>query len=149
MEIEKWNKQDNIFDGYLEKIYLDLDRCDVFFIRDKGYAVLNHAPKYAFYKRLGIAEIQDIFTLPNMRGQGVATALIAHCEAQVEGDMVGISVPVSPQFGVAQQLYFKLGYAPDGNGVTYDREMLRHGQMVKCDDDLCMMLVKNLNLNQR
>jgi hypothetical protein len=57
---------------------------------------------------------------------------------------VGISVPVSPDFGVAQQLYYKLGYKPDGNGVTYDRATLTHDCRVKLDENLCLMMVKDL-----
>ena len=142
MKIQKWNKQDKIFEGYLDDIYQSSDHCDVYFIDGKGFAVLNHAPKYAPYKRLSIPEIQDVFVLPNARGQGIATTLITHCENQVTGDMVGISVPVSSNFGTAQRLYYKLGYMPDGNGVTYDRAPCGHNDRVKLDDDLCLMMVK-------
>ena len=144
MKIHKWNKTDQIFEGYLDNIYQTLNHCDVFYIADKGYAVLNQQPKYTLYQRLGIAEIQDIFVLPEYRGQGIATALIKHCEGQTDKDMIGISVPVSPQFGAAQRLYIKMGYMPDGNGVTYYREIVMHNSSVKVDDDLCLMLVKDL-----
>ncbi len=144
MEIKKWDKLDNIFDGYLDPIYKSSDRCDVYYIAGKGFSVLNHSPKYALYQRLNIPEIQDVFVLPDARGQGVGTALITHCENQTAGNMVGISVPVSPDFGVAQQLYYKLDYKPDGNGVTYDREMLTPNSRVKLDENLCLMMVKDL-----
>ncbi len=144
MQIQKWNKQDAIFQGNLDDVYKTINHCDVYFIEGQGFAILNHAPKYAFYKRLGIPEIQDVFVLPEFRGQGIATALITHCENQISGDMVGISVPVSSKFGIAQRLYYKLGYTPDGNGVTYDREPVMHNSSAKVDDDLCLMLVKDL-----
>jgi hypothetical protein len=48
------------------------------------------------------------------------------------------------QFGVAQRLYARLGYIPDGNGVTYDREIIAHNTSVRLDENLCMMLVKNI-----
>ena len=47
-------------------------------------------------------------------------------------------------FGAAQRLYCKLGYIPDGNGVTYDREAVRAGDMRAVDDLLCLMMVKAL-----
>jgi GNAT superfamily N-acetyltransferase len=144
MEIKKWNKLDSIFDGYLDPIYKSNGHCDVYYVEDRGFAVLNHAPKYGLYQRLNIPEIQDVFILPEARGQGSGTALIEHCEKQVSGNMVGISVPVSPDFGVAQQLYYKLGYKPDGNGVTYDRATLTHDCRVKLDENLCLMMVKDL-----
>lgn len=145
MEIKKWNKIDPIFDGYLDPVYKTLDHCDVYYVDGKGYAVINHAPKYGFYQRLNIPEIQDVFVLPDYRQQGIASALIQYCEHQIEGDMVGISVPVSPNFGAAQRLYYKLGYMPDGNGVTYDRQILTHNNRVKLDDNLCLMMVKDLD----
>ncbi len=144
MQIQKWNKIEVIFDGYLDNAYKTLDYCDVYFIEGQGFAVLNYEPKYSLYKRLNIPEIQDVFVLPDYRGQGISTALIKHCESLISGDMVGISVPVSPQFGVAQRLYYKLGYMPDGNGVTYDRETLQHNNSVKLDENLCLMMVKEL-----
>lgn len=144
MIIQKWNKQDQIFDGDLDEIYKELDFCDVYFVEAKGFAVLNHNPKYGLYKKLNIPEIQDVFVLPEFRGQGIAKALIQYCEENVAGDMVGISVPVSSNFGVAQRLYYKLGYMPDGNGVTYDRNVVKHGDRVAVDDDLCLMMVKQL-----
>lgn len=144
MTILKWDKQTPIFEGALDPLYASLDYCDVYYIEGKGFAVLNHAPKYSLYQRLNIPEIQDIFILPAYRQQGLATRLIQHCEMQSKADMIGISVPVSPQFGAAQKLYIKLGYVPDGNGVTYDREGVIHNAMVRVDDDLCLMLVKDL-----
>src|SRR5690606_7911415 len=46
---------------------------------DTGYGILNWAPQYALYKRLGIPEIQDLNILPAFRRRGLARALIAHC----------------------------------------------------------------------
>jgi GNAT superfamily N-acetyltransferase len=144
MKIQKWDKQGDIFKGALDPIYRDLDHCDVYYVESKAFAVLNHRPKYAPYLRAGILEIQDIFVLHDYRQQGLATALINHCEAITNGDVIGISVPVSPRFGAAQRLYYKLGYMPDGNGVTYDRQMLDHNSRVQLNDDLCLMMVKEL-----
>ena len=144
MKIEKWTKVSLIFDGLLDPLYKNTDNCEVYFVEGKGFAVLNRQPKYSLYQRLGISEIQDVFVLHEFRGQGIATSLINHCEKMTADDMIGISVPVSPDFGVAQQLYYKLGYRPDGNGVTYDREPLTHNSTVKIDENLCLMMVKDL-----
>tara|TARA_B100001750_G_C15518740_1_gene609613 strand:+ start:3185 stop:3655 length:471 start_codon:yes stop_codon:yes gene_type:complete len=149
MNIQRWNKKEVLFDGVLDPVYKDLDFCHVYYVADKGYVVLNLQPSYGIYSRIGIAEIQDLYVLPNHRREGVATALIRFCEQQVTTDMVGISVPVSPQFGAAQRLYYRLGYEPDGNGVTYDREPIAHGSLVKLDDCLCLMMVKDLHTHKR
>lgn len=144
MKIEKWTKDHVIFDGLLDPLYKKSNNCDVYFVEGKGFAVLNRCPKYSLYQRLEISEIQDVFVLNEFRGQGIATSLIKYCEKMVADKIIGISVPVSPDFGVAQQLYYKLGYKPDGNGVTYDRAPVTHNEHVKLDENLCLMMVKNL-----
>lgn len=148
MHIQQWNKQDDIFNGVLDADYKTRDYCDVFYVADKGFAVLNYQPLYGLYRRLDIPEIQDVFVLPEHRQQGIATALIKHCEsvALAAGkSMAGISVPVSPQFGAAQCLYINLGYKPDGNGVSYERDAVIHNQAYPVDDNLCLMLIKELS----
>lgn len=148
MKILRWDKQDDIFLSILNPLYKTTDYCEVYYVEGKGFAVLNTQPLYPLYRRLGIPEIQDIYVLPDYRREGVATALIQHCEELVETDMVGISVPVSPDYGAAQRLYYKLGYEPDGNGVTYDRESVTHGSMVRLDENLCLMMVKDLKADE-
>ena len=144
MEILKWNKKDDIFDGYIASVYGDKPHCDVYYIVGQGYCVLNKAPKYALYKRLSIPEIQDVYIMPKCRRNGLASNLIQHCEKVCGRDMIGISVPIVGDFGAAQCLYNKLGYQPDGNGVTYDRDAVRLNDHVKVDDNLCLMLIKHL-----
>lgn len=112
-----------------------------------GYGMLNFNPQYALYKRLGIPEIQDLNVVPEARKQGLATAIIQRCEtlARERGcEHMGISVGLYPDYGPAQRLYVKLGYIPDGYGVTYDRQTVRPGEMRPVDDDLCLMMVKAL-----
>ncbi len=115
--------------------------------QDVGYGILNWFPQYALYKRLGIPEIQDLNVIPAARRQGFASMMIAHCEdlARAAGhEDVGISVGLYADFGPAQRLYVKLGYVPDGFGVTYDREQVRAGELRPVDDNLCLMMVKSL-----
>lgn len=112
-----------------------------------GYGMLNFNPQYALYKRLGIPEIQDLNVVPEARKQGLATAIIHRCEtvARERGcEHMGISVGLYPDYGPAQRLYVKLGYIPDGYGVTYDRQTVRPGEMRPVDDDLCLMMIKQL-----
>jgi GNAT superfamily N-acetyltransferase len=144
MEILLWNKIDPIFDGLLDDIYRTTDYCHVCYVVDKGFCVLNYSPQYSLYQRLGIPEIQDIFVLPDARRQGVATTLIQYCEGLCDKDAIGISVPVGADYGPAQSLYAQCGYIPDGNGVTYNREFVPNNTTVKIDDNLCLMLIKNL-----
>lgn len=114
---------------------------------DSSFGMLNWMPRYALYRRLGIPEIQDLNTIPAARGKGLASALIAHCEdiTREKGcDTIGISVGLHSGFGAAQRLYVRLGYIPDGFGVTYDRQPVTAGEFRPLDDDLCLMMVKAL-----
>ncbi|MCK6417959.1 MAG: GNAT family N-acetyltransferase [Alphaproteobacteria bacterium] len=112
-----------------------------------GYCIFNRKPKYAYYRAHLIPEIQDIKVLPEYRQRGIATALIETCEkmARQEGfKAIGISFGLHAGFGPAQRLYIKLGYRPDGQGVTYDRKIVTAGEFKPVDDQLCLMLVKDL-----
>ena len=125
----------------------DSESGQVFGAVDVGYCFLNRKPKYSPYARFGLYETQDLNVLPDYRQQGLATALIQKCEDIARGEgcaEIGISVGLTADYGAAQRLYCKLGYLPDGQGITYDRQTLKHGAVVTLDDDLCLMMVKLL-----
>lgn len=112
-----------------------------------GYAMLNWAPKYVPFKRLGIPEIQDLNIIRDHRRQGYATQVIQWCEnaARKKGmDTMGIAFGLHYSYGAAQRLYVRLGYVPDGEGVNYDRKQIAFGEFKPVDDDLCLMLIKEL-----
>lgn len=145
----KSEKEVGYFDRSLE--YQDAGARLVFIARldgeDAGYVMLSWVPKYGFYQSIDCPEIQDLNVLPDFRGRGIGSAMIAHCEsiARKNGKAhIGISFGLSSSYGVAQKLYFKLGYIPDGYGVTYDRKAVVHGELRPVDDDLCLMLIKKL-----
>ena len=112
-----------------------------------GWCILNWQPKYGFYKAHGIPETQDLNVLPTFRKRGIGAAMIKHCEdlARAKGcKEIGISVGLDASYGPAQRLYVKLGYIPDGLGVTYDRRTVTRGEFKPVDDNLCLMMVKEL-----
>lgn len=112
-----------------------------------GFGMLNWSPKYALYKKLDIPEIQDLNVAAEARQKGIATALIQKFEElarEKSCEYIGVSVGLTKDRGPAQRLYAKRGYLPDGNGVTYDRQPVSHGQHLSIDDDLCLMLIKGL-----
>lgn len=112
-----------------------------------GYGQLNWKPKYAFYGRFDIPEIQNLNVLPDHRRIGCARAMITAAEnmAVAAGKTdIGISFPLDPRFGAAQRLYTRLGYHPDGLGPSYDRRTLANGENVSIDENFCLMLVKEL-----
>lgn len=114
---------------------------------DAGYGILNWTPKYALFKKLGIPEIQDLNVIRDFRKKGLASELIKYCEklAKDKGhDQMGIAFGLHNSCGAAQRLYIKMGYIPDGEGATYDRKQIAYGDFKPLDDDLCLMLVKEL-----
>jgi len=115
---------------------------------DCGYGILNWKPRYALFKRLETPEIQDLNVLPDFRQRGAATALIKYCEdaARERGcEQIGIGVGLHAGFGPAQRLYVKLCYIPDGFGVVYDRDPVTPYELRPVDDDLNLMMVKDLS----
>lgn len=112
-----------------------------------GYCILNWEPKYGFFKTMGIPETQDLNVHKDFRQRGIASAMIAHCEdlaMEKKCEYMGISVGLSGSYGSAQRLYVKLGYVPDGHGITYDRKTVNFGAFRPVDDDLCLMMLKTL-----
>ena len=49
-----------------------------------------------------------------------------------------------PRQGLAQRLYFRLGYIPDKSGIIYKGLSTKPGQFYLLDDDLLLWLVKPL-----
>lgn len=112
-----------------------------------GFCLLNRQPKYALFRKCGLAEVQDLNVLPVCRRQGIGQALVQFCEdlARHEGrDELGIGVGMDSSFGAAQRLYTRMGYIPDGSGVSYDRIQVAKGEFRPVDENLCLMMTKIL-----
>ncbi|MCI5060603.1 MAG: GNAT family N-acetyltransferase [Alphaproteobacteria bacterium] len=138
-------KSEGYFEEVLEKdcVVLIAHKGD----QDIGFGILNFEPKYSLYQKLEIPEIQDLNVIPEARRQGVATSLIGAFEnmASDQGvEQIGISVGLTKDYGPAQRLYTKLGYMPDGNGISYDRQGVELGRSYPVVDDLCLMMIKSL-----
>jgi GNAT superfamily N-acetyltransferase len=115
--------------------------------RAAGYAVVNWQPAYNLFSRLDIPELQDLNVLPADRGRGLGGALVKSCEslAREKGHaQMGLAVGLTRGYGAAQRLYARLGYIPDGYGVTYDRQAVQPGEIHAIDDNLCLMMVRDL-----
>jgi len=145
----KFAKQDGYFESAMEQQKAGVR--DIFIASidgvDVGYGMLAWEPKYVFFRKLNIPEIQDLNVLHDYRRRGVASAMIEHCEglARKAGkEHMGIGVGMDASYGAAQQLYVRRGYVPDGNGLTYDRKPIAHGELRPIDDDISLMLVKAL-----
>ena len=112
-----------------------------------GYGSLVWRSQYPAFAAAGIPEIQDMVVAQSHRGRGGATAMIAGFEARAKAAgcaTMGIGVGLYADYGSAQRLYARLGYQPDGLGVTYDNRAATPGQSYRLDDDLVLWLTKPL-----
>lgn len=112
-----------------------------------GYGSFLKAPECPFFVADLIPEINAVWIDETHRNQGLGTALIEWIEnlASKEGyKRIGIGVGLYRDYGPAQKLYFKLGYAPEGKGITYKGKSTEPGKAYPLDDDLIFWLVKEL-----
>jgi GNAT superfamily N-acetyltransferase len=112
-----------------------------------GYARLLWRSQYPGFWDIDAPEIHDLRVAARRRRCGVATAVITHFERlaiSAGRRVIGLGVGLYADYGAAQRLYPKLGYRPDGKGVTYGNVTVAPGADVKADDDLVLWLVKDL-----
>jgi GNAT superfamily N-acetyltransferase len=104
--------------------------------RVAGYTNVIWEPDYEAFRQHGIPEINDMNTVTHLRRNGIGTRMIEAAEElvrQAGRRVIGIGVGVTPDYAIAQRLYPKLGYVPDGTGVHPDKW------------GGCMYSTKNLN----
>lgn len=112
-----------------------------------GFCLLNKKPKYGYFQKFNLPEIQDLNVLSEYRRRGYGQAFVKYCEelALKEGySEMGIGVGLDSSFGAAQRLYARLGYIPDGSGISYDRKQVAIGEFRPIDKNLCLMMSKVL-----
>jgi GNAT superfamily N-acetyltransferase len=112
-----------------------------------AYGSLVWRSQYPPFAEAGIPEIQDMVTDQAWRKRGLATSLIAAFEDLARGagcPVIGIGVGLYADYGPAQKLYVRLGYRPDGRGLTYDNAPVTPGETIRVDDDLVLWLTKVL-----
>lgn len=117
-----------------------------------GYGSLLRKPESPFFAQRNIPEINAIWIDQDHRRKGFGTELIKWLEklANQEGyNEIGIGVGLYRDYGPAQQLYFQLGYIPEGNGITYRGQPTIAGESYPLDDDLLLWLVKPLTNAKR
>ena len=86
-----------------------------------GYTTLVWQSGYEPFQRQAIPEIVDLNVITAHQGQGIGTRLIRAAEqivVQHSRPTIGISVEQMGTHLAANKLYPKLGYVPDGNGIT-------------------------------
>ncbi|MBI5346898.1 MAG: GNAT family N-acetyltransferase [Chlamydiae bacterium] len=113
-----------------------------------GYASLLSSSEYPHFKKANIPEINDLWVLKEHRRKGIGKRIIAYLENQARREgfrQIGIGVGLYEDYGPAQNLYGKLGYLPDGSGITYKHLAVVAGEKYPVDDDLVLWLTKTLS----
>ncbi len=113
-----------------------------------GYGSLLRKSECLSFLNQGIPEINAIWIDEEYRRCGLGRALIVWHEnlAYQEGyRQIGLGVGLYADYGAAQQLYFRLGYTPDGNGVTYKGHPVTPCQSYPIDDELILWLIKKID----
>jgi len=145
-----WDKPAATFEKYLEE---QLNGIRKVWIAESGgnfagYITLNFHSHYEPFNREKIPEIMDLNVLPPFRNQGIGSLLLDMAEetafqhASAVGLGVGLYAGEDGGYGMAQRLYVRRGYIPDGNGLTWNYEKVAPGSQVVLDDDLVLWFTK-------
>jgi len=125
----KWGKERAQYQRYCDEqqkdervVLVGLDEDEIV-----GYVTIVWKSGYASFRKEGIPEIVDLNVITEYQRLGIGTALIRTTESMVSKHLkpvIGISVEQSPNYDAANRLYLKLGYYPDGKGITpHDNEI--------------------------
>lgn len=111
-----------------------------------GICTLVLEPIEGPFGNQGIPEIVDLCVFYHLHNRGIGNKLldIAEQEAEKVSDKVYLAVGVHSGYGVAQRIYIKRGYIPDGTGVWYKGKQLEQNAQCYNDDDLLLFLSKTL-----
>lgn len=110
-----------------------------------GYGSLLLKSQYPYFA--GIPEIHDVWIYKEYRRKGLGSRLISWLEELAKGkgyQKIGIGVGLYADYGSAQRLYTRLGYIPDGQGITYEYQPTVPGKPYLLDDELILWLKKDL-----
>jgi len=110
-----------------------------------GYGSLLRFSEYSHFRDAHIPEIHDVWIAEEFRHHGYGKLLILHLEKVAQAEkykQIGLGVGLYRDYGPAQILYTKLGYVPDGHGVTYKDVPITPGGAYPVDDELILWLTK-------
>lgn len=148
-QAQGWNKPYKLYEEYFAE--QQKGECDIFIAEYEdefaGYVTIKWETKYNYFKENNIPEIKDLNTLKKFRNKGIATILMDKAEEKIKEKrypIIGVGVGLYSDYGIAQRMYVKRGYNFDGRGLMYRGEMIKPGNDVFVDDNLCLFMMKKL-----
>jgi len=143
-----WHKSASQYEQYLSEQEAGLRVVLVSFLNGEftGYLTILWRSHYSAFAAEKIPEIVDFNVLPQIRRQGIGSALMDEAERRVGeiNAVVGLGVGLTADYGSAQRMYVKRGYLPDGRGLFSHGQPAQYGQPVLVDDDLVLYFTKSL-----
>jgi len=145
---QSWTKPPALFRLYLTECDAGLRAAQVAECAGQfaGYVTIVWKSEYAPFRDAGVPEIVDLNVLQVYQRKGIATALMEVAERRIAGvsDVAGIGVGVTADYGPAQVMYCRRGYAPNGRGLHRAGEPVERGEQITVDDTVTLYLVKRL-----
>ena len=92
-------------------------------------------------------ELSDFNVFEPFQNQGIGNLLLEEAEKRVRliSDKVTLGVGLHSGYGLAQRLYIKRGYIPDGTGVWYQNHQPAMNAVCEDIGELVLYLSKNLS----
>jgi len=143
-----WPKPAALFEHYVDE--RRAGRIDVLVARrdesPAGYCLIIWESAYPPFREAGIPEISDLNVLHAHRGAGLGRLLLDEVERRIatRAGTAGLRVGLYADYGIAQQMYARRGYLPDGRGVSIDGEPVPPGTMIALDDEPVLALTRAL-----
>ncbi len=111
-----------------------------------GYNNIYINSERGAFANQGYCEIVDFGVLVKYRNQGIGSKLMDIAEQIASGysDTVYLGVGLHEGYGIAQRMYVKRGYVPDGSGVWYGSAKCVPYESYGNDDDLNLYFSKTL-----
>ena len=112
-----------------------------------GLATLKLTSNYPYFQTNNVPEINDLLVYTTYQKRGFGRALVRALEIiakELGYSKVGIAFGLYQSYGSAQRLYIKMGYRPDGKGITYHDNSVIPGESYPVDDELLLWLTKSI-----
>lgn len=95
---------------------------------------------------MGIPEVFDFGVFIKYQRHGIGNIMMDVVEnlASKKCNKICLGVGVANGYGSAQRMYVKRGYIPDGTGVWYQNKVCPQYTPCNNDDDLVLLLLKEL-----